>query len=195
MSVSAEGMSSPHLGDLARSAVDAMAAAAQTEVVGLWEFALAGERLVTRLLAGHGLHQDLLDDVARLDWSLSGLAAATGDAWFFPYVAVPRAPALIVCLGRPLGAVADAGVAIVRAGCAAPAMVLAATRADPPAIELAETCARYEWNVSRVARVLGVTRMTIYNRLRRAGVTRQRVGRRPDARRAPVAVPAPAVGA
>jgi hypothetical protein len=32
-----------------------------------------------------------------------------------------------------------------------------------------------EWNVSRVARILGVTRMTIYNRLRRAGVGRKRV--------------------
>lgn len=32
-----------------------------------------------------------------------------------------------------------------------------------------------EWNVSRVARLLGVTRMTVYNRLRRAGVGRKRV--------------------
>jgi DNA-binding NtrC family response regulator len=32
-----------------------------------------------------------------------------------------------------------------------------------------------EWNVSRVARVLGVTRMTIYNRLRRFAIQRQRV--------------------
>ncbi len=32
-----------------------------------------------------------------------------------------------------------------------------------------------EWNVSRVARILGVTRMTVYNRLRRAGVGRKRV--------------------
>jgi hypothetical protein len=32
-----------------------------------------------------------------------------------------------------------------------------------------------EWNVSRVARLLGVTRMTIYNRLRRHGVRREHV--------------------
>ncbi len=32
-----------------------------------------------------------------------------------------------------------------------------------------------EWNVSRVARVLGVTRMTVYNRLRRFAIQRRRV--------------------
>ena len=34
---------------------------------------------------------------------------------------------------------------------------------------------RNEWNVSRVARLLGVTRMTIYNRLERLNVPRKRV--------------------
>lgn len=34
---------------------------------------------------------------------------------------------------------------------------------------------RNEWNVARVARLLGVTRMTIYNRLRRLKVPRERV--------------------
>ena len=38
---------------------------------------------------------------------------------------------------------------------------------------------RNEWNVSRVARVVGVTRMTIYNRMRRAGIPRQRVFKTP----------------
>lgn len=38
---------------------------------------------------------------------------------------------------------------------------------------------RNEWNVSRVARLLGVTRMTVYNRLRRLNVERQRVQRAP----------------
>jgi hypothetical protein len=36
---------------------------------------------------------------------------------------------------------------------------------------------RNEWNVSRVARLLGVTRMTVYNRLRRLNVERQHVQR------------------
>lgn len=34
---------------------------------------------------------------------------------------------------------------------------------------------RNEWNVSRVARILGVTRMTLYGRLRRFGLVRRRV--------------------
>lgn len=34
---------------------------------------------------------------------------------------------------------------------------------------------RHEWNVSRVARLLGVTRMTVYNRMRRLDVPRERV--------------------
>ncbi len=41
---------------------------------------------------------------------------------------------------------------------------------------------RNEWNVSRVARLLGVTRMTVYNRLRRFKVTRERVPKSPRRR-------------
>jgi len=37
---------------------------------------------------------------------------------------------------------------------------------------------RNEWNVSRVARLLGVTRMTVYNRLKRLDLPRQRVTKR-----------------
>ena len=43
------------------------------------------------------------------------------------------------------------------------------------AVALRVLMEQHEWNVSRVARVLGVTRMTVYNRLRRAGVKRQHV--------------------
>jgi hypothetical protein len=42
---------------------------------------------------------------------------------------------------------------------------------------------RNEWNVARVARLLGVTRMTVYNRLRRLKVPRERV-RKTQRRRA-----------
>jgi transcriptional regulator of acetoin/glycerol metabolism len=35
----------------------------------------------------------------------------------------------------------------------------------------------HEWNVSRVARLLSVTRMTVYNRLRRLGIARERVSK------------------
>jgi transcriptional regulator with GAF, ATPase, and Fis domain len=34
---------------------------------------------------------------------------------------------------------------------------------------------RHEWNISRVARVIGVTRQTIYTRLQRYGIERQRI--------------------
>jgi transcriptional regulator of acetoin/glycerol metabolism len=37
---------------------------------------------------------------------------------------------------------------------------------------LRELLARHECNVARVARLLGVTRMTVYNRMRRRGVLR-----------------------
>jgi transcriptional regulator of acetoin/glycerol metabolism len=34
---------------------------------------------------------------------------------------------------------------------------------------------RNEWNISRVARILNVTRMTVYNRLVRFNIPRERV--------------------
>jgi hypothetical protein len=43
------------------------------------------------------------------------------------------------------------------------------------AVALRALLEEQEWNVTRVARLLGVTRMTIYNRLRRNGVRRERV--------------------
>jgi hypothetical protein len=45
------------------------------------------------------------------------------------------------------------------------------------ALQLQVLLERHEWNVSRVARVMGVTRMTVYNRLRRACIARQRVSK------------------
>jgi hypothetical protein len=48
---------------------------------------------------------------------------------------------------------------------------------------------QHEWNVARVARVLGVTRMTVYNRMRAAGIARVRV--RKSARRGHGRPPAP----
>jgi hypothetical protein len=38
---------------------------------------------------------------------------------------------------------------------------------------------RNEWNISRVARILGVTRRTVYLRLRRLGIARRRVAKTP----------------
>ncbi len=55
----------------------------------------------------------------------------------------------------------------------APAAWVAGPAAD--GVNLKLLLERHEWNVARVARLLGVTRMTIYNRMRRQGVTRIKV--------------------
>jgi hypothetical protein len=41
---------------------------------------------------------------------------------------------------------------------------------------------RFEWNVARVGRFLGVTRVTVYNRMARLGITRIRVRKNVQAR-------------
>ena len=70
----------------------------------------------------------------------------------------------------------------------------------PPRVDFAQLqvlLERNEWNVSRVARIVGVTRMTVYNRLRRAGVPRQRILKatpRPRSRPAPKAITTGAKG-
>jgi hypothetical protein len=55
----------------------------------------------------------------------------------------------------------------------APAAWVAGPAAD--GVNLRLLLERHEWNVARVARLLGVTRMTIYNRMRRQGVARLKV--------------------
>jgi hypothetical protein len=57
----------------------------------------------------------------------------------------------------------------------APAAEPQALPEEPQNANLVFLLEHNEWNVSRVARILGVTRMTVYNRLRRAGVGRKRV--------------------
>lgn len=58
---------------------------------------------------------------------------------------------------------------------------------------------RHEWNIARVARLLGVTRMTIYNRLRRYEVAREHVRKQPRCERSPSGwpegAPSPVLGA
>ncbi len=43
---------------------------------------------------------------------------------------------------------------------------------------------RHEWKLSQVARVLGVSRLTVYKRMRRLGIERLRVLRAPSAQQA-----------
>jgi hypothetical protein len=49
------------------------------------------------------------------------------------------------------------------------------TRPRASSVTLRMLLEQHEWNVARVSRVLGVTRMTVYNRMRRQGVPRERV--------------------
>lgn len=65
------------------------------------------------------------------------------------------------------------------------------------AVELYVLMERHEWNVARVARALSVTRMTVYNRLKRAGLARKRVSKTPRRKgaRAPAKGPEAAQGA
>lgn len=137
------------------------------------------------------LHQAGVDHVARL-WSQrptelrQGLAHYDGDLGWVSlvvpcmssghvcgllYLEEPRvrslSAVLLDALGRLLGAALDP--------------VRIDTGADTARNDLIEAAALHaameghEWNVARVARSLGVTRMTVYNRLRRYGVPRKRV--------------------
>jgi transcriptional regulator of acetoin/glycerol metabolism len=47
-----------------------------------------------------------------------------------------------------------------------------------PGTELRRLLEEHEWNLARVARILGVARLTIYERMRRYGIPRVRVARR-----------------
>ena len=69
-----------------------------------------------------------------------------------------------------------------------PAEVLDDPRSN--ALALQTLLEREEWNVTRVSRVLGVTRMTVYNRMRKLGVARQRVRKTPPRRRRVAGEPA-----
>ena len=108
---------------------------------------------------------------------LVGLAYVEGPAVFSPSrlsSLVPLGP----FLARLLRRLAEAGE---------PAEVVVVEPARPPRVDVAQLqvlLERNEWNVSRVARMLGVTRMTVYNRMRRAGMPRQRVFKTPRRRRA-----------
>lgn len=63
----------------------------------------------------------------------------------------------------------------------------ARTPSDADAANLAILLESHEWNVSRVARALKVTRMTVYNRMRRAGIPRRRVSKTRQRTRPPAA--------
>lgn len=82
---------------------------------------------------------------------------------------------MVLCLSRSGGPGGECGGTSVAA---AHDDVLAAIETD----NLVFLLDRHEWNIAHVARLLDVTRMTVYNRLRRAGIARKRVGKSPRGR-------------
>lgn len=83
----------------------------------------------------------------------------------------------VLCLqGARAGAAEDAAVSL---GPVLAATITAARSADQsdPAARLRELLEEHEWNVARVARILGVTRVTIYERMRRFGIPRKKIPR------------------
>lgn len=83
----------------------------------------------------------------------------------------------VLCLqGANVGAAEDAAESL---GRVLAATITAARTADQqdPAARLRDLLEEHEWNVARVARILGVTRVTIYERMRRFGIPRKKVPR------------------
>lgn len=96
-----------------------------------------------------------------------------GDLRGLLYVERPSAPKLrsarVQALNDVLGDVLRAGLQVPR-----PAIGddPAAGRQDLDAFQLQSVLEQAEWNISRASRVLGFTRMTLYNRMRRLQIKR-----------------------
>jgi len=156
------------------------------------------------LVASRNLDQRVLDIVRPL-WPHAPRPLMVGSAYFG--LDVGRAYMVLPCLAPdilgllyvdtpgpltrvPAGHLSTISALVGRAlrGLTAPGdpdpkdVVFGADPDDAERASLVVVLERNEWNVSRVARLLGVTRMTIYNRLRRLGVPRERsAGARPPA--------------
>jgi hypothetical protein len=185
----------------AEHAVDLVRALFEAQVVAL--FGVAGERLI--LLASYGLTQGVLDSVVGAAWAHQRPALAAGQ----PHESADLAALVLPCSDERclsgLAYIEGPGVrrrsnlsllvplsqilARVARGAAGPSAVSPAdgqeTLGNADAAQLYVLMERHEWNVARVARFIGVTRMTVYNRLRRAGLARKRVAKAPRRKHRP----------
>jgi hypothetical protein len=149
------------------------------------------------LLASDRVAQESIDYVCRL-WTEGFEAIARGNVHLDVFGSSDRRHLVIPCLsdGRmrgllyaemPPGRVPPVE-ALQALGSVAGAILDGRYESDPAAkpnralaapfaeaANLRAVMQRHEWNIARVARVLGVTRMTIYNRLRRLKVRREHV--------------------
>ena len=155
--------------------------------------------LSQRLLAARGVDQSALDLVQRV-WTERRREFEAGQAWGHdrpPTVVLPcrdRSGTVGLLLLRwpdeappgslnGLGSLSRVLAALLRRLHGTPvdasdeecADLVEVTRPRASSVTLRMLLEQHEWNVSRVSRILGVTRMTVYNRMRRLGVPRERV--------------------
>ena len=130
------------------------------------------------LLVGVDVTQETLDAVAHV-WERNRAALAAGDP-------VRRKAQVVVAIrrrGKVLGLLAldspkaTAIAELLRSVGSLLAQVLEAIQAETenPAAELRRLLEESEWNLARVARLLGVSRVTVYARLLRYRIQRQRI--------------------
>jgi hypothetical protein len=130
------------------------------------------------LLVGVDVTQETLDAVTHV-WERNRAGLEAGDA-------VHRKAQVVVAIrrhGKALGLLAldspksHALDEIIRSVGSLLAQVLEAIQAETgnPGEELRRLLEQNEWNLARVARILGVSRVTVYARLQRYRIQRQRV--------------------
>jgi len=133
---------------------------------------------VPALLVGVDVTQETLD-AAAYAWERQRAALEAGDT-------AHRKPHVVVAIrrhGKILGLLAlasprlDALDDVLRGVGSLLAQVLEVIRAETenPGAELQRLLEENEWNLARVARILGVSRVTVYARLQRYRIQRQRI--------------------
>lgn len=183
--------------DLAQADLAAMRVLTQARA---WAFFAIGDS-GARLLASDKIDRCCLDAVVTLAGThgapaLAALAHEAADdsprsrlLLAFPH-AGPRDHGLLYLEGPPahvplgllLNLLGRELEALLRLNVGTPTAVLApvetaATTGEPEALRA--LLEQHEWSVARVARLLGVTRMTVYNRMRRYGVLRTKLEETP----------------
>lgn len=146
---------------------------------------------VLKLFGARALDQHAIDWAQR-SWTQAGEQLARGSAFQDGgHVLVPimRGPSLIALLYLETPVVhhevvldveGTLAAAILRAGTFSPPSPIDDYLETTPEPEIARRkmvllCERHEWNLSRVARALGLSRQGIYRRLETLGITRERV--------------------
>jgi len=170
-----------------------------------WAFFAVGDS-GARLLASDKIDRFCLDDFVPLasTHAVPMLAVLAHDApgdtsrtrliLAFPRGVGPRDHGLLYLEGPPtlpplgllLNLHADELDAVLRTSVGPAMPSLSQVQADATADEteaLTALLERHEWNVARVARTLGVTRLTVYNRMRSHGIARVKVAKTPRRRR------------